>query len=137
MKRSTNIVLTLLAPAMAAFGCSRETPPDLGGGSFAEPSAMEQTADLNHNGEKTDEQQTTGTGTGTSTSHSSTSVHRGRGYLPIPIPIPMGGNRGRVAPIAQPRSTPAPSIPSAPTPSGNSVSRGGFGGTGSHLSGAS
>lgn len=27
MKRSTRVVLTLLAPAMAAFGCGQSTPP--------------------------------------------------------------------------------------------------------------
>ena len=107
MKRSKKIVLTLLVPAMAAFGCSRETPPDVGGGSFAETSALEQTADLNGDGKISDEERKEASGNGSVAHNAPTTVHRSRGFMPIPIPIPMGGNRGRVAPVAPPRVNPS------------------------------
>ena len=137
MKRSKNIVLTLLVPAMAAFGCSREEPPDVSGGSFAETSALEQTADLNGDGKISDEERKEASANGPVAHNAPTTVHRSRGFMPIPTPIPMGGNRGRVAPVAPPRANPSPTSPHPSSTPGNSVSRGGFGGTGSHLSGAS
>jgi hypothetical protein len=155
MKRSKNVYLTLLVPAMAAFGCSRETAPAGSGGSFdtatAEPAAA--------NGEvveKTDEEKNAnGTAPHSTVSHASTPRHHSS-YFYLPwlmghrsgatrtMPTPVGTGVNRSSGISHPNTTSHPSGASHPGPThsgsvhpSGSISHGGFGGTGSHLSGGS
>lgn len=167
MKRSKNVFLTLLVPAMAAFGCSKETDPAGRGGSF-DTTTAEPTAVYGESAEKTDdEKNATGTTPQSTASHTGTTRHHGS-YFHIPwimghrsgiaptIPIPVGSGMNHSSGISHPsgssrsNSVSHPATASHPTSSihpgsshpgsthpGGSITHGGFGGTGSHMSGGS
>src|SRR4051794_22420521 len=126
MKRSTNVVLTLLVPAMAAFGCSQQSQqsmPSLGGGSFSEASADGTTAVNGENPEKSDDRNKQDATNPAVAGHTPTRTHHG-GFLPIPW---MGGYRGgRSAPPAPSRVATVASHPSGTSQPGNGVVHGGF-----------
>lgn len=160
MKRSKNVFLTLLVPAMAAFGCSKETAPAARGGSF-DTAATEPTAVYGESPEKTDEEKNAEGTQPTTTSHTTARHHGGYFYMPWlmghrsgmsrAIPTPVGSGMNHSTGISHPSGTsrtPSASHPttaSHPTGSshlgsshpGGSITHGGFGGTGSHLSGGS
>ena len=132
MKRSTNVVLTLLVPAMAAFGCSRESPPAISGGSF-DSSDIDPTSLGDQETAKTDDEKKQAATNSAVPGHGTMTHHRG-GYIPIPW---MGGYRGGVSPTVPSRVNTGASNPVGTSHPGNSIVHGGFGGTGSHLSGGS
>ena len=132
MKKSRNVVLTLLVPAMAAFGCSQQThesTPSLGGGSFSDAPATLVDGQTSKNSEDRETKQATN-----SASPAPATVHRGGGLHFIPIP--WGGSRRSASPMPS-QMTPSPRPSTAPANSGNGIVHGGFGNTGVHLSGGS
>ena len=157
MKRSSKVALTLLVPSMAAFGCSQGESPK------PNPARVATSGQLNRASsdqkEKEDEEFVVSQNEGdsenpnaqnsnlTPTSNSTGHYHHRTSF----IPYFFGGSSNRYQNSAQPRTTSAPmSTPSGhptagpvgsgasvPHSTGAGISRGGFGGTGSHLSGGS
>ena len=147
MKRSSKVALTLLVPSMAAFGCSQTEPPKPAPTSFAASGKVNSAARNNKeddefvvsqnedDSEKENAQASNLTPTSTSTGQH---YHHRSMYFPNVF----GGSSNRY-------QNPPPSIPgrsiagpvnsggSAPHSTGVGITRGGFGGTGSHLSGGS
>ena len=158
MKRSSKVALTLLVPSMAAFGCSQSEPPKPNPASVAAASKVNHASPDQKEGadeefvvsqnegdsENPNAQNSNLTPTSNSTGHS----YRHRTSF---IPYFFGGSSNRYQnsapprPMSAPMSTPSghPTAGSAgggasvPHSTGAGISRGGFGGTGSHLSGGS
>ncbi len=158
MKRSSKVALTLLVPSMAAFGCSHSEPPK------PNPANVAAAAKLNRASpdekEKDDEEFVVSQNEGDSenpnaqssnlnpTPNSTGHYYRHRTSF---VPYFFGGSSNRYQNSAPPRTTSAPlNTPSGhptagsvgggasvPHTTGAGISRGGFGGTGSHLSGGS
>lgn len=166
MKRSTKVALTLLAPAMAAFGCRQQppAPPANAVQTVRERTLEEEWAEP---GEGPNGEQVATDGT---TPANQTTTHRSHGgWWPMFIPWGRSGYRQGYSsspPVIQPRMSPttqhtggsgtsrstlphiAPHSTSSPhtststhstsrSSSSTHVTRGGFGHTGSHHSGLS
>ena len=159
MKRSSKVALTLLVPSMAAFGCSQGEAPKPNPASVAAKGQLNRASPDQK--EKEDEEFVVSQNEGDSenpnaqssnlnpTSNSTGHSYRHRTSF---IPYFFGGSSNRYQNSAPPRTTSAPmSTPSGhptagpvggsgasvPHSTGAGISRGGFGGTGSHLSGGS
>ncbi len=158
MKRSSKVALTLLVPSMAAFGCSQSEPPKPIPASVATASKLNRASPDQNEGE--DEEFVVSQNEGdaenanaqssnlTPTPNSTGHYYRHRTSF---IPYFFGGSSNRYQNSVPPRPTSAPiSTPSGhpmagsagggasvPHSTGAGISRGGFGGTGSHLSGGS
>ncbi|MCX7421311.1 MAG: hypothetical protein NT013_17455 [Planctomycetia bacterium] len=131
MKRSTNVALTLLVPAMAAFGCSRPAPPP--------PMNQQVAADCQQPakpGEPAKPKCDPATATGSRTNYGSGSHYRsshGSWFGPI-----FGGSSYRSSsPVTSHGATSHGTTSTSHTSGSSSVSHGGFGSSGAHFSGGS
>ena len=124
MKRSTNVALTLLIPAMASFGCSRPAPPP------PQPQVVADCQQPAKPGEPEKPKCPPATATGYRSGYGSTSHYRsshGSWFGPI-----FGGSSYRSSsPVTSHSAT------SHGTTSSSHVSHGGFGSSGAHFSGGS
>ncbi len=147
MKRSSKVALTLLVPSMAAFGCSQTEPPKPTPTSIAAPRKVNPAA---HNGKEDEEfvvsqneddsEKQNPQSSNLNPTSSSTGQHYHHRSTYFPNVFGGSSNRYQNSPSAPPGRSVAGPVNngiSAPHSTGTGITRGGFGGTGSHLSGGS
>jgi hypothetical protein len=158
MKRSSKVALTLLVPSMAAFGCSQSELPKASPASVAaagksNPASPDQKEKEDEEFVVSQNDDDSQTPNPTSSNLNPTSTQTGQHYHHRTsfIPFFWGGASNRYQNSVPPRPMPVPTSPpswhptagpvgngvSVPHSTGAGISRGGFGGTGSHLSGGS
>lgn len=153
MKRSANVMLTLLVPAMSAFGCGRQPPP-LVPQHANQPANQQVAADCQVPAKPGEPEKPPCPPPDTTTSQGNGSTHgsyyRGRSvFAPVfggsrSVPTtPLHGTTSS-SHITTPNHTSGSSHPTASshpttshTSSASHVSRGGFGSSGAHASGGS
>ena len=147
MKRSSKVALTLLVPSMAAFGCSQTEPPKPAPTSFAASGKVNSAARNNKEDDEfvvsqneDDSEKENAQASNLTPTSTSTGQHYHHRSMYFPNVFGGSSNRYQNAPPAPPGRSVAGPVSngiSAPHSTGAGITRGGFGGTGSHLSGGS